>query len=103
MMEVPTLVYKNGGPHQRPGGTFDYKRIINEGQLAAALADGWFLTLVEATQPAAADLAEVAPNDDAPPTREELEAKARELGVKFDGRTSDKALAAKIQSTLEQA
>ena len=51
----------------------------------------------------AADLAEVAPNDDAPPTREELEAKARELGVKFNGRTSDKALAAKIQSTLEQA
>ena len=103
MMEFPTLVYKNGGPHQRPGGTFDYKRIVNDDQLAAALADGWFLTLVEATQPAAIDQSEVSPDDDAPPTREELEAKARELGVKFNGRTSDKALAAKIQSTLEQA
>ena len=103
MMEFPTLVYKDGGPHQRPGGTFDYKRIVNEGQLAAALADGWFLTLVEATQPAAVDPSEVSPDDDAPPTREELETKARELGLKFDGRTSDKTLAAKIQSTLEQA
>ena len=102
MMEFPTLVYKDGGPHQRPGGTFDYKRIVNDDQLAAALADGWFLTLVEATQPAAVD-PEVLLDDDAPPTREELEAKARELGIKFDGRTSDKALAAKIQSTLEQA
>ena len=103
MMEFPTLVYKDGGPHQRPGGTFDYKRIVNEDQLAAALANGWFLTLVEATQPAAIDPSEVLPDDDAPPTREELETKARELGLKFDGRTSDKALAAKIQSTLRQA
>ena len=103
MMEFPTLVYKDGGPHQRPGGTFDYKRIVNKDQLAAALADGWFLTLVEATKPAAIDPSEVSPDDDAPPTREELETKARELGIKFDGRTSDKALAAKIQSKLEQA
>ena len=102
MMEFPTLVYKDGGPHQRPGGTFDYKRIVNDDQLAAALADGWFLTLVEATQPAAADLAEVAP-DDAPPTRDELEAKARELGLKFDGRTGDKALLAKIEAAIAGA
>lgn len=103
MMEFPTLVYKDGGPHQRPGGTFDYKRIVNEDQLTDALADGWFLTLVEATQPAAADLAEVAPNDDAPPTREELETKARELGIKFDGRTSDKTLLSKIEAALAGA
>ena len=99
-MEFPTLVYKDGGPHQRPGGTFDYKRIVNEDQLAAALANGWFLTLVEATQPAAVDSSEVSPDDDAPPTREELETKARELGLKFDGRTSDKALLSKIEAAL---
>ena len=103
MMEFPTLVYKDGGPHQRPGGTFDYKRIVNDDQLAAALADGWFLTLVEATQPAAVDLAEIASNDDAPPTREELETKARELGIKFDGRTSDKTLLSKIEAALAGA
>ena len=103
MMEFPTLVYKNGGPHQRPGGTFDYKRIVNDDQLAAALADGWFLTLVEATQPAAIDQSEVSPDDDAPPTREELETKARELGLKFDGRTSDKTLLSKIEAALAGA
>lgn len=95
-MEFPTLVYKDGGPHQRPGGTFDYKRIINDDQLTAALADGWFPTLAEATQPAA-------PDDDAPPTRDELETKARELGIKFDGRTGDKALLAKIEAALAGA
>ena len=103
MMEFPTLVYKNGGPHQRPGGTFDYKRIVNDDQLAAALADGWFLTLVEATQPAEVDPTEVPPDDDAPPTRDELETKARELGLKFDGRTSDKALLSKIEAALAGA
>lgn len=103
MMEFPTLVYKDGGPHQRPGGTFDYKRIVSEDQLAAALADGWFLTLVEATQPAAIDQSEVPPDDDAPPTRDELETKARELGLKFDGRTGDKALLAKIEAAIAGA
>lgn len=97
-MEFPTLVYKDGGPHQRPGGTFDYKRVVNESELAAALADGWFSTLIEATQPTIATS-----DDDAPPTRDELEAKARELGIKFDGRTGDKTLAAKIEAALAGA
>lgn len=38
--------------------------------------------------------------DDAPPTRAELEQKATELGIKFDGRTTDKKLAAKIAEAL---
>ena len=38
--------------------------------------------------------------DDAPPTREELEAKATELGIKFDGRTKDKKLGQLIQDKL---
>ena len=96
-MEFPTLVYKDGGPHQRPGGTYDYRSVIDEAGMAAALADGWHTSLSEAVHPVhEAD-------DNAPPTREELEAKATELGIKFDGRTSDKSLAAKIQSALEQA
>jgi len=40
------------------------------------------------------------PQDDAPPTREELEAKATELGIKFDGRTKDKKLGQLIQDKL---
>jgi hypothetical protein len=38
--------------------------------------------------------------DNAPPTREELEAKATELKIKFDGRTSDKKLGQLIESKL---
>lgn len=95
-MEFPTLVYKDGGPHQRPGGTYDYKRITNQTGLADALASGWAESLVEAMYPAPAT------DDNESPTREELEAKATELGIKFDGRTSDKSLLAKIQSALEK-
>jgi hypothetical protein len=35
-------------------------------------------------------------DEDAPPTRAELEQMAKELNIKFDGRTSDKKLIAAI-------
>ena len=38
--------------------------------------------------------------EDAPPTREEMTIKARELGIKFDGRTSDKKLGSLIATAL---
>jgi len=44
----------------------------------------------------------VVPDDDAAPTRDELEAKATELGIKFDGRTKYKKLLAKINEALMQ-
>jgi hypothetical protein len=37
---------------------------------------------------------------DAPPTREEMSIKAHELGIKFDGRTSDKKLSSLIATAL---
>lgn len=40
------------------------------------------------------------PEDDAAPTRAELEAKATELGIRFDGRTRDKKLGQLIQDKL---
>lgn len=45
-------------------------------------------------------IVEAVPEDDAPPTRAELEAKAKELGIKFDGRTGDKKLGQLIQDKL---
>ena len=57
----------------------------------------------EAAAQAAAQAVEVmdtAPEDDAAPTREELEAKAKELGIRFDGRTGDKKLGQLIQDRL---
>jgi hypothetical protein len=38
--------------------------------------------------------------EDAPPTRAELESKAKELGIRFDGRTRDKKLGQLIQDRL---
>ena len=48
----------------------------------------------------AVEVVDTAPEDDAPPTREELEAKAKELGIRFDGRTGDKKLGQLIQDRL---
>ena len=36
----------------------------------------------------------------APKTREEMETKAKELGLKFDGRTGDKKLMSMIEEAL---
>ena len=44
----------------------------------------------------------IVPEDDALPTREELEAKATELGIRFDGRTKDKKLGQLIQDRLSE-
>jgi len=50
----------------------------------------------------AAEAQEIVPEDDALPTREELEAKATELGIRFDGRTKDKKLGQLIQDRLSE-
>ena len=42
------------------------------------------------------------PDENAPPTREELEAKATELGIPFNGRISDKKLSGLIATALQQ-
>jgi len=42
------------------------------------------------------------PDDNAAPTRAELEAKATELGIRFDGRTRDKKLGQLIQDRLSE-
>lgn len=92
MTEFPTLVYRDGGPYQRRGGTFSSIPVNDQDELEAALADGCV------THP---DLiGKAVDQDNAPPTRAELEAKATELGLKFDGRTSDRKLLAAIDAAL---
>ena len=51
---------------------------------------------------AAAAVPEEVPQDDAPVTREELEAKATELGIPFYGRTSNKKLSGLIATAMQQ-
>ena len=55
-----------------------------------------------APEPAPAPEPEAVPEDNAPVTREELEAKATELGIPFNGRTSNKKLTSLIETAMAQ-
>jgi hypothetical protein len=74
----------------RPIDGINY-RLLREQEEAAAQA-----------QAQAVEAVDTVPDDDAAPTREELEAKATELGIRFDGRTRDKKLGQLIQDRLSE-
>ena len=97
-MNFPRTVFKNGGNLDRAGGKYSDLLVLNQAQFDKALEEGWSATLPEAINP---PQKEDNQPDDAPPTREEMEAKARELGIKFDGRIGDKKLLALIEKALE--
>jgi hypothetical protein len=105
MRLLPTILYRVPGAHFGPPGfTYDYLGVDTEEALEAALADGWHDSLTAAMTPpvAAAEVAPV-PADDAPVMRAELEQKAEELGIKVDGRWSDKRLMAEIDAKMVPA
>lgn len=76
---------------------------LTKKQLARVLKDKPWLRAAppEVEAPVAAPV-EV-PDDDAPPTRAELEEQATLLGIKFDGRTTDKRLADRIAEAMKGA
>lgn len=113
---MTTMLYKCPGPHDIHGGQFDYK-IVEDGEIDAALADGWKLTTPEAKQAhkdlldaqaaerekqAEEEAAKALADANSPPTRAELEEMAQNLGLPFNGRTSDKKLADLIKAATEQ-
>jgi hypothetical protein len=106
MTEFPALVYKADGKHIRPHGTYDFTGVNNAEELAEKLKEGWFESLEAAISERTAvskpekAVSEPVSDDFAPPTRQELETKATELGIKFDGRFSDKKIAQLIDETL---
>jgi hypothetical protein len=55
-----------------------------------------------AAEAKAQEVVDIEPVDESAPTREELEAKATELGIRFDGRTKDKKLGQLIQDRLSE-
>ena len=111
MVRVPTIVYRKGGKdkHFSKWGPWSSKGVNTLEEYNQALADGWHTTqaeafgLVEKPQPARV-LAAVEEGetfaDEAPPTREEMIAKAGELGIQIDKRWSDKTLAGKILEAM---
>jgi hypothetical protein len=46
-MEYPSLAYKDGGKYKRPGGTYSYRAINSDSDLAAAKKLGWCLSMAE--------------------------------------------------------
>lgn len=77
--------------------------VADQAEWDEALRSGWNTSVdlalaaedaLKASQRLSAELTE---NDDAPVSRAEMEAMASQLGIKFDGRTTDKALMRKIE------
>lgn len=119
-MDYPALVYRCPGAHFGPNGTtYDSLGVNDDEQLHAAIADGWAESLVEAVSiylhsvkfdgsvgnsvpdVDSAEEKEIIDGDEnAHPNRQELEQKANELGIKFDGRTTDRKLLEKIEEVL---
>lgn len=108
MTDFPTIVYKSPGLHRAGGGaTYDYMGVADEAACVVALKAGWRLTLGEAVagQRAQSVIQEVieaqeAIDDVSPATRDELEQKAKELGIGFNARTSDTVLAQRIAGAI---
>ena len=125
MRLLPTILYRCPGAHfGPPDTTFDYLGVGTEEALEAALVDGWHETLLAAMAPPvvapepapvpADDARDFAPPDaepaygdpepetadNSPVTREELEQKAEDLGIRVDGRWSDKRLIAEIEAKM---
>lgn len=99
-MKFPGFVYKSPGRMGRiRKKTYDWSPVQNEEELAAKLAQGWYATRDEAFAPKQLTPKQPEVKEDAPPTRAELEQKARELGLKFDGRTSDRKLLKMIEES----
>jgi hypothetical protein len=123
MNRFPRFVFKPSGTIERAGGFYAENIVENQAEMDAMLSDGWFSNLSDAINPPEVVAFEMVDpvqsglipsnpvqsdepipepiEDNAPPTREELEIKARELGIKFDGRIGDRNLTRLIERALE--
>jgi hypothetical protein len=112
MDEYPRMLYRvaPAGPGAEPahGGHFATLTVHDFDALAAAINDGWHITTTDAVEAdahakAAADasvLADIS-DDNAPPTRAELQQQADKMGIKVDGRWSDRKLRDVIAAALK--
>jgi hypothetical protein len=104
MTDFPTILYRIPGPHKKPRGlTYGYRGAADQEAFDALIAKGWSASYEDAAskldkkpKAKAVEIDEVSG-----PSREELEVKAKELGVSFNARTSDITLSDRITSALE--
>ena len=90
------MLYKHGGKHKIHGDKFEYIIVDadEDGAIEDALSKGWHLTTTEAK------LGKIDSNDDGEITRDELEAKATELGINFRSNTKDETILKAINEKL---
>jgi hypothetical protein len=96
----PRMIYKVGGPHEIHGGLFHYRTVHDDEELAAALDSGWSMTTHEAE--AVSEKPPVEIPMDAPPTRDELKRKAKELGIEFPANIPTDKLAALVADKVKE-
>lgn len=84
-LEFPRFMCRKGGPWQLETGMYSVRTVADQAEAKAALADGWAFSQYD--EPAKPEAPEAAP------TRAELEARAKELGLTWHHKTGDKKLA----------
>ena len=107
--EYPKHLYTTPGPYAgNDGVTFNFIIVHSSEEEQAARAGGWqdFADAIAPKEQAPLDPKppqEPPPADDdtRDPTRAELEAKARELGIEFSPRIGDVKLGERIQAALD--
>lgn len=87
------MIFRCPGPKEWEGILYDSRLIDGD-----EIPQGWHETIWDA-QKAATHPADI--NDSGEVTREEMEQKAKELGLKFDGRTSNRKLLSLIEEALK--
>lgn len=106
-MLAPCYVFRIPGDRERKGLPPHARAFCaDEAAHAKAKAAGWHDTIADAIAAHKAPQAAPAPKPVDPPAsidRAALEAKAKALGVAFDGRTGDKTLAARIAEAEAKA
>lgn len=107
--EYPKHLYTTPGPHVgNDGVTFGFIIVNDSEEEQAARAAGW-KDFADAIAPKEQAPLDPKPPQDAPPadddtrdpTRAELEAKAKELGIEFSPRIGDVKLGERIQAALD--
>ena len=109
-MKSATMVYKCPGPHVLHGIGVDYKIVdavpsdgACESELDEALKAGWFRTPIEASE----GVSNEKPQQEEKPfsewTRDELKAKAVELGLKINKTWKDSTIVSKIEDILNRS
>ena len=113
MTEFPTILYKCPGNWPGNGYSFGTRPANDQGEFDAAVSDGWHPTVPQAVEawrnpvvvvvkPEPVPVLDPVPDDNAPPTRAEIEQKAKELGIAVHHKHSDATLLKKIEDALKE-